>query len=370
MAELLGDIAATVGLREGEPGVVALLRQIAAGRAVATRRLSRQTGIPVPMVAAICGELRRAGLVAPGRPARLSEAGWALAEALGGAPAAAGCPTCQGRGVTVSGPLTAVGPHLEALLARAPAADPRLDQVHCTVEAKLRRVAYLEDAGALSGAAVLLLGDDDFLGLAIALAAAHLVRRRPRRLVVLDVDPAVIGFTEAALDRAGLDAEPALHDLRRPLPEHLLGAFDTVFTDPPYTQAGAELFLSRAAAALRPGAGRQAFCCLGPKPPDEAARLQRAIAGMGFAIHRLVRNFNDYLGAGVLGGTSHLYHLVTGDRVTPAIPDAYAGPLYTAELRGPSRPTTFDLTEPPRQAPAVMPSRRPATSTRPVIRSR
>ncbi len=184
----------------------------------------------------------------------------------------------------------------KALLRGGPEADPTLDQAHCTVESKLRRIAYLRDAGALEGKSVLLLGDDDLMAAAIPFAAQLLGRRPPARLAAVDVDPDVIAFSRAALARVGLTAELVVHDLRRPLPDRLLRAFDTVLTDPPYTQAGVELFLSRAADGLRQGGGGQAFLCLGPKPPDESALLQRAIIGMGFSIHRLVRNFNDYHG--------------------------------------------------------------------------
>jgi len=114
--------------------------------------------------------------------------------------------------------------------------------------------------------------------------------------------------------------------------------FDTVVTDPPYTPAGAELFCSRAADALRPGSGGQGMLCFGPKPPEEAAAVQHALTGMGLAIHHLVRNFNEYHGAGVLGGSSHLYHLVGGPRVAATITGGWIGPLYTAEVRARDHP--------------------------------
>ena len=39
----------------------------------------------------------------------------------------------------------------------------------------------------------------------------------------------------------------------------LRGQFDTVMTDPPYTAAGAELFVSRAVSAFQPEPGKQLF---------------------------------------------------------------------------------------------------------------
>ncbi|HYW25178.1 MAG TPA: bis-aminopropyl spermidine synthase family protein [Terriglobales bacterium] len=332
--DLLSDVAAASGLREGPRGVEEVLRRLAARPASATRELSRLTGIPVPVVAAVCGELRRLGLLTRDRPTRLSETGRALVEELGGPPrAGTDCAACGGRGAVLPADYASLAGRLEAMLAGVPAADRTLDQAHCTVESKLRRVAYLQDAGALSAKSVLLVGDDDQMAVAIALAAEALGTRPPARLVVVDVDPAVVAFSRAAVGRAGLAVEAVQHDLRRPLPAGLLARFDTVFTDPPYTLAGAELFLSRGAAALGPAPGGQAFLCFGARPPDESARLQGAIADMGFAIHGLVRNFSEYLGAGVLAGASHLYHLVAGTRLTPAVAGRYEAALYTGDLR-------------------------------------
>ena len=50
-------------------------------------------------------------------------------------------------------------------------------------------------------------------------------------------------------------------------------------------------------------------------------------------IQRISRDFNEYVGAGVLGGTSHLYHLVATDDLAPAVTGAFEGPLYTADDR-------------------------------------
>jgi N4-bis(aminopropyl)spermidine synthase len=54
-------------------------------------------------------------------------------------------------------------------------------------------------------------------------------------------------------------------------------------------------------------------------------------------VQRLVRNFNQYAGAGALGGTSHLYHLATTPELRPLVAGAYRGPLYTGDLREPVR---------------------------------
>ena len=90
-------------------------------------------------------------------------------------------------------------------------------------------------------------------------------------------------------------------------------------TDPPYTVAGAELFLSRAVSALAAGPGSHVFFSFGARRPEETLRVQRLIADLGLTVRSLVPGFNSYTGAGVLAGVSHLYHLRTTAQARPAI---------------------------------------------------
>ena len=71
-------VAGAVGLAEGPAGVRAVVRAVAAG-AGSTRAVGRQTSLPLPLVAAVCGELRSprgahrrpAGPAHPGRGRRV-----------------------------------------------------------------------------------------------------------------------------------------------------------------------------------------------------------------------------------------------------------------------------------------------------------
>jgi N4-bis(aminopropyl)spermidine synthase len=189
----------------------------------------------------------------------------------------------------------------------------------------------LHEADALVGRRVLILGDDDLTSLAIE----RVVRRFGSRasiaqLAVVDLDPAVVGHVARELARASFPTLSVEHDVREPLPRSLRGAFDTVVTDPPYTAAGATLFLSRAAEALA-GTGGDVFFSFGSRRPGAAFVVQQAISEMGFAIVRLLRDFNEYVGAGVLAGTSSLYHLSAATALRPRVTGSYEGPLYTAD---------------------------------------
>jgi N4-bis(aminopropyl)spermidine synthase len=336
---VVAEVAAAVGLAEGPAGVADVLRVIARHEPVAAREVSRRAELPVPIVVAVCNELRKRGVVDRSRPVQLTAAGRLSLtghEAPGaGQPEITGqCPCCGGLGAVVPDELASLTGLLERAALGAPAAKLDLDQTHCTPETKLRRVLRMHEAGALAGQRIIVLGDDDLVSVAVAAFAAHAgPGAAPRRLAVVEYDPDLVGYLGAQLADLGMAAEVVAHDLREPLPASLLAGFDVACTDPPYTVAGAELFLSRAVSALAPGAGAHVFFSFGARRPGETLHTQRLMAGMGLVVRSLVPGFNSYTGAGVLAGTSNLYHLRTTADSRPAITGSYPGPLYSADMR-------------------------------------
>jgi N4-bis(aminopropyl)spermidine synthase len=335
--QIVREVAAAVGLAEGERGVRSVIAAVVRLEPVSTRCLSRTVDLPVPIVASVCGELRKRAIVAAERPTQLTPHGRELF-AVGGLDVhrPATCPKCSGRGVVVRGEMAPLLAEMKRISRLAPPPRPDLDQCHCTAETKLRRVLALHEADALVGRRVLILGDDDLTSLAID----RVVRRfgseaSIAKLAVVDLDPAVVGHVARELAGASFPTLSVQHDVREPMPRSLRGSFDTVVTDPPYTVAGATLFLSRAAEALA-GSGVDVFFSFGSRRPGAAFLVQRTISEMGFAIVRLLRDFNEYVGAGVLGGTSSLYHLSAATTLRPLVTGTYEGPLYTADPEQPS----------------------------------
>jgi N4-bis(aminopropyl)spermidine synthase len=330
---VIADVAVAVGLAEGQSGVRDVLRAIAASEPVAVREVSRTAELPVPIVAAVCSELRKRGALDQERPVRLSASSRRLlapvAGELGGQ-----CEVCGGSGLAIPAGLAGLEEELAVAAAGAPQARPELDQTHCTVATKIHRVLRMHQAGALFGRRIILLGDDDLGSVAIAkFAALAGAAARIGRLTVLDADPAVLAWGAEQVAGTGVAAEFIEHDLREPLPPGLAGGFEVACTDPPYTVAGAELFLSRAVAALVPEPGQHVLFSFGARRPDETVRTQSLMTAMGLAIRSLAPGFNTYLGAGILAGTSHLYHLRSTAASRPVIEGRYPGPLYTADLR-------------------------------------
>ena len=195
---IVRDVAGAVGLAEGEPGVRAVVAALARLEPVSVARVSRACRLPVPIVASVCGELRKRGVVAPERPARLTPTG---RELFGGGELRLPRPP-SGRGELPS-ELAPVVRDLARLVRAAPPPRFELDQCHCTVETKIRRVLALHEADALVGRRILVLGDDDLVSLAIESVARRFGSARTvANLTVLDVDPAVVRFVRKGLARA------------------------------------------------------------------------------------------------------------------------------------------------------------------------
>jgi len=322
--DVVTEVAAAVGLAEGESGIRDILVAVLEAEPGAVREIARLAELPVPIVAAAGNELRARGVLATQRPVQLTTAGRAAVAASVGLildPAAVAS-------------LAASGGPLQLAADGAPGAKTELDQTHCTVPTKLARVLRLHEARALAGQRILVLGDDDLISVAVAHILASAGRPAAvRRLTVVDTDTDVLDWISAQVTGTGVAVETVQHDLREPLPRALAGAFDVVLTDPPYTVAGAELFLSRAVSSLISEPGRHVFFSFGARRPDETLAVQRAMTQMGLVVRSLQPGFNEYVGAGVLAGTSSLYHLRTAAGAHPLIAGAFDGPLYSAAGR-------------------------------------
>src|SRR5262249_62174493 len=126
-----------------------------------------------------------------------------------------------------------------------------------------------------------------------------------RAATAIEPDRRRVPFLRGAAGREALAIDVVEHDLRDPLPAGLARAFDTAATDPPYTLAGARLFLGRAAAALT-GDGACYFSFT-RWPAAQLADLQGVMLELGFALRAVHPRFNRYLGASVLGNLAPIF---------------------------------------------------------------
>ncbi|WP_433206570.1 bis-aminopropyl spermidine synthase family protein [Dactylosporangium sp. CS-047395] len=190
-------------------------------------------------------------------------------------------------------------PGMAALIANAPKADQSLDHVSATAETAERRAQWLARTYDLAGARLVCIGDHDLTSLAVAKACPD------ARITVVDVDERLLAYLDGR--RAGIACYHA--DLRFGLPPAVAGSADVIFTDPPYTPEGVQLFLGRGAQALRDRANGRLVMAYGfsPLTPALGLKVQRAVLDLDLVIEAMLPAFNRYHGAQAVGSASDLY---------------------------------------------------------------
>jgi predicted methyltransferase len=321
---VVNSVATAIGLAEGTRGVEAVLAALGRLEPVSVRALSRAADLPVPIVAAICNEFRRRGQISQTRPVQFTLEGRRRFKTSATGINAI-CSGCGGRRIALPPAIARLRPGLAAVAEAAPPPLVQLDQCHSTAKTKLRRVLAMHEADAIAQRRILLIGDDDLISVTL-LRFVRMFSMQVHELVVVDLDERLLAFIREELDNAPFPFRCLRHDVRQPI----TGRFDTVVTDPPYTAAGAKLFLTRAREVLA-GEHADVFFSFGSRRPGVQFAIQQTISELGLEIRSLTRDFNDYIGAGALGRTSHLYHLAPSRHTLPGQEPLYTGAKTTKQ---------------------------------------
>ena len=197
----------------------------------------------------------------------------------------------------------AITASMTALIAGAPRARTDLDHVPATPETAVRRALWLDSTYDLAGAVLLFVGDHDLTSLAVAQVSPG------TELVVVDIDEATLEFIDTQAARLGTSMRCLAGDLRFGLPERALGCADLVFTDPPYTPEGVELFASRGLQGLGNRDNGRVIVAYGfsDRHPSLGFGVQSAAHRLGLAYEAVLPRFSRYDGAQAVGSASALY---------------------------------------------------------------
>lgn len=203
----------------------------------------------------------------------------------------------------------------------APVTD--LDHVPATAETALRRAYALAANYDLAGRRVVCLGDHDLTSVALGLVDPSI------DVSVVDIDDEMLGYLDRLAVAWRLPVRTYFADLRVELPPGLRDGADLVFTDPPYTPAGIELFLVRAICALRRVPGARILFCYSPSDRQLARglRVQQAVTRLQLVVEAMLPEFNVFTGAESIGGRSTLWICQPGTNAWAA---AQRGPRSTA----------------------------------------
>jgi hypothetical protein len=191
---------------------------------------------------------------------------------------------------------------LARLIAEVPT-DRSLDHVSATAQTAAKRARWLDETYDLAGAHLVCVGDHDLTSLAV------LAVRSDVRVTVVDVDDRLLEFIAAEAARRGHAVDCWHADLRFGLPPVVVESADLIFTDPPYTPEGVQLFLGRGAQALRDRVNGRLVMAYGfsPLTPALGVKVQRAVLDLDLAVEAILPGFNRYHGAQAVGSASDLY---------------------------------------------------------------
>lgn len=189
---------------------------------------------------------------------------------------------------------------IESYVDDVPVPLPALDHVQATPETVLRRALWLDARYDLTRARILLLGDHDLTSLAIREI------RPDAELTVVDVDERLLAYVDEHSERS---IRTVHADLRVGLPGALAGAFDLVFSDPPYTPEGMALFAARGVESLADATTGRLLLAYGysVRHPALGAQVQKQLGGLGLTFEAIIPDFHLYLGAEAIGSAADLY---------------------------------------------------------------
>ncbi|MFX0005573.1 MAG: adenosylmethionine decarboxylase [Promethearchaeota archaeon] len=336
--EILTLIAEKAKLAEGSEGVRSILLTMYRFPSLKNKKVSQKTGIAVPSLAAVRGELVKAGIIE--KKNFLGELGrdWIkkrLKLQFNYDPLPESFNSIIKE---VPEEFTYLN-SIKDLLNNRPDPEFSLDQSHADFSTIVKKVLYLLKKGEIEGRKIIFLGDDDVISLALGLT------KLADQITVVDIDNRVLDFIyQSAQDRNLKNFEVINHDLRKSCPKTIMNKFDVVIMDPPYTIEGLRLFLKRARQIIKsnlkindkiyPIVGKKCLLSFGNKPPVQMQKLQLAILDHGFIINEMLPDFNHYEGASIIGKFSHLYFLQSvinpNDKYNL---NFFSQPIYTSEVK-------------------------------------
>lgn len=330
-----------VPLKEGPEGYRLILREIYRAGTISISDLSFKTTMPIPVLAkAVNFLIETETLSRIPEGVLYTENGMQFIESelnfygYG----ISSCSECDGHIVYISPRWEDLLDILERKFVERPTVDTTLDQAFAEPETALRRAMYLYQAGCLEGRSVCFLGDDDYTSVAVALLYNAFYPEEPKlipkHISVIDVDSRLLDGIKKAINQNSFNIHYVQWDYREPVPSSLENKFDLIVVDPPYSENGLKLVLSRCISLLETQEGGEIFLSFAHRPILEMMKIQKLITDMGLVIKTIIPRFNRYEGAQILGNSTQVFHLVCSGHMNPLVKsrDYFKDPIYTNEL--------------------------------------
>ena len=217
---------------------------------------------------------------------------------------------------------------LEKYQSSRPKPRRNFDQFLATFQTVAKRAILLQEKEDLENKKLFFLGDSDLTSVGGAILGGA------KEIAVADIDRRVLDFIKRIAGEQKLKINCLFYDVRNKLPTKYCHYFDVVFFDPPYTQNGLKVFLSRGIAALKKKEGR-IYLCYGysRRSKERGLAVQRVLTQAGVLIQEKFLDFNQYLRAESIGSRSSLYTCELTPQSKPLIKGEFFQPIYTGAER-------------------------------------
>lgn len=215
---------------------------------------------------------------------------------------------------------------LQSIKGKQPAPKREYDQFTATIKTTARRASLMSFFGDVKDKKLLFLGDDDFTSIATASL------KEAEKIVVADIDERILGEIKSLSDDRDFGIETINYDARKKLSHELVGKFDVVFTDPPYTPEGIKLFVSRAVESLDSNnKTARVYVCYGnsDRAKERFLLIQEVFVNSGLMVRWVFDKFNRYQGAESIGSSSSLFIAEVTPKTKIVIKGNYDRPIYT-----------------------------------------
>jgi S-adenosylmethionine decarboxylase proenzyme len=336
--DYVSEVTQHVRLKESKKIVEQFLILLYLQKSASTKSLSAELLLPIPVVTAIKKEFIKLGVVAQQSGISLTDRGIQYVEddmKYAGLNVALYNKLLSDR-ITKSQYMRELEFKIASIYENRPQVNVTLDQAFATAEMAIKRAILCVENFTLIGKSVLCVGDDDLVSVALSFLLRDLFPGNDEaksRIVVFDVDKGMLDYISEIGTKHKFAIECHSINLRSPLPLKFLNAFDCFFTDPPYTQDGMLLFLSRGVGALKQEKGNSIFLSFAKKPLEENLKIQQEIINHGLSIKAIVDSFNEYYGASLLGNRSQMLVLESTESTKMLInsDSEYTKPIYTRE---------------------------------------
>jgi len=207
-----------------------------------------------------------------------------------------------------------------------PNPERKFDQFFATTQTTAKRACLMDYLADIEGKRILFLGDDDFTS--VAVANFHTASE----VSVMEIDERIRNGIFSVSKKEGLGIKLFDYDARKAFPASQLKRYDIVFTDPPYTEKGVQLFTSRAIEALdSSNHSARIYVCYGSSDSakEKFLEIYDIFAKSRLMLRFIFDKFNRYKGAESIGDSSSLFIADVTANTKPIITGKHDKKIYT-----------------------------------------